>query len=91
MRYEKDDLLSLAYYRTKEPFTGSGGGMRFRVEAVFDNEEKPKEPTRFLVTTWEEPFAFDETDDALKSTFTEEFSDDGLSRIAAKLTEICGG
>ena len=86
--YEKQDLLSLAYYRAGASFTGSGGGMRFKIETT--GEDK-KNPSGFLVTTWPEPFSFEATDPTLMESFSEEFSDDALARIAEKLSSLCSG
>ena len=79
---ERKDLLTLNYYRYRQPFTGSVGEMRYRIEPVCDEDKKP---VALRLTIWRGPNAFDTTDDDLKEAFEDEFSEETMERFVALL------
>lgn len=76
---KRKDLLSLNFYK-KSPFTGSEKGIRYKIEK--SEEEK------LVAWIWPEPFAFNETEDALKTSRTFEFSENGLEEITSWINEV---
>ncbi len=79
---ERSDLLSLKFYE-KSPFTGSVGNLRYRVEkAEIEIDGSERKEKKLLATIWPGPFAFANTDDALKTSEYFAFSEDGLNDIA---------
>ena len=80
------DLLQMSYYE-KSPFTGSDGEKRYRIEKIIEGEGE-EEVKKLQVTLWSGQFAFDLTPDEEKTTHTEEFSHDGLSRIVEWLNNV---
>lgn len=77
----REDLLALDFYK-KEKFTGSYKGMRYRVEL---QGEKPD--FKLKATVWPEPYAYDATDDAEKTTEEFEYSKDGMVLVTGWLNE----
>lgn len=74
----RKDLLSLNFYK-KLPFTGSEKGIRYKIEK---NEEG-----MLTAWIWPEPFAFNETEDALKTSRIFDFSENGLEEITTWINE----
>lgn len=79
---QRADILSLSFYKTNSPFTGSEGNMRYRIEKS-SREEVPI----LLVTVWPEPYNFETTPDEQKNTFSTSFSEEGLQNIVTWLNE----
>ena len=66
-----DDILSLNFYNYGNPFTGSYQGMRYRIikqKEAKDEEGNILKEEGLLAVIWPEPFAYEKTQDALKTT-----------------------
>lgn len=72
---KRTDLLSLSFYE-KSPYFGSHEGTRFKIEKKVQDEE-----AKFLLTTWPEPYSFDNTEDSLKKEHFFDYSSEGLDSI----------
>lgn len=70
IRYE--DILSLEFLKKTE-YTGSHGGMRYRLEGVTAEEGR-----RLKATIWPEPFAYGATPDEQKQSQEFDFSEEGI-------------
>lgn len=73
----KEDLLPLEYLKKTE-YTGSHEGMRYRLEAVSDEEGK-----KLYGSVWPEPFNYFKTPDEQKKHETFDFSEDGITDAVA--------
>lgn len=69
---QREDILSLEFLKKTE-YTGSHGGMRYRLEGVTAEEGK-----RLKATLWPEPFAYAATPDEQKQSEEFEFSEEGI-------------
>ena len=69
-----DDILSLNFYNYGNPFTGSYQGMR-------DEEGNILKEEGLLAVIWPEPFAYEKTQDALKTTQLFPFSEEGKAQV----------
>lgn len=72
---EYKDVLSMGYYKSGQPFSGSYRGMRYRIVKAETEEEGGD--TLLRATVWPEPYSFENTDDALKISRNFPFSDVG--------------
>lgn len=81
----RHDILPLSFLK-KSPYTGSKGGMRFRMEKAEEGEEEKKQ-TVLLCSVWPEPFAYEETDPEkiVRKSFA--FSDPGIEDSILWLNE----
>ena len=71
-----DDILSLNFYNYGNPFTGSYQGMRYRII-----KQKEAKDEGLLAVIWPEPFAYEKTQDALKTTQLFPFSEEGKAQV----------
>lgn len=78
---ENSDILSLNYYKSGQPFSGSFRGMRYRIE-------KLKDESLLKVSVWPEPFSYEKTDEELKKAESFDFSEDGKAEAVAWLNRI---
>jgi hypothetical protein len=92
---DRKSLLSLNFYK-KEPFTGSDGNMRYRVEKIQvpehpDAEASTEEDVPMIpllqATIWPGPYAFAKTPEDKKTRHTASFSDKGLEELVAWMNE----
>lgn len=67
-----EDILSLEFLKKTE-YTGSHGGMRYRLEKVSAGEE-----LRLKAIIWPEPFAYGATPDEQKQSQEFAFSEEGI-------------
>ena len=68
----REDILSLEFLKKSE-YTGSHGGMRYRLEGVTAEEGR-----RLKATLWPEPFAYGATPDEQKQSEVFDFSEEGI-------------
>ena len=83
-----DDILSLNFYNYGNPFTGSYQGMRYRIikqKEAKDEEGNILKEEGLLAVIWPEPFAYEKTQDALKTTQLFPFSEEGRIQIVGWL------
>lgn len=79
-----DDILSLNFYNYGNPFTGSYQGMRYRIikkKEAKDEEGNILKEEGLLAVIWPEPFAYEKTRDALKTTQLFPFSEEGKAQV----------
>ena len=79
-----DDILSLNFYNYGNPFTGSYQGMRYRIikqKEAKDEEGNILKEEGLLAVIWPEPFAYEKTQDALKTTQLFPFSEEGKAQV----------
>ena len=79
-----DDILSLNFYNYGNPFTGSYQGMRYRIikqKEAKDEEGNILKEEGLLEVIWPEPFAYEKTQDALKTTQLFPFSEEGKAQV----------
>lgn len=79
-----DDILSLNFYNYGNPFTGSYQGMRYRIikqKEAKDEEGNILKEEGLLAAIWPEPFAYEKTADALKTTQLFPFSEEGKKQV----------
>lgn len=69
---DRADILSMEFLKKSE-YTGSHGGMRYRLEGITEGEEK-----KLLVTVWPEPFNFLKTPPEKKMISTFPFAEEGI-------------
>lgn len=67
-----EDILSLEFLKKSE-YTGSHGGMRYRLESVAVEEGR-----RLKAIIWPEPFAYGATPDEQKHSEEFDFSEEGI-------------
>ena len=68
----REDILSMEYLKKTE-YTGCHQGMRYRLEAALQDEEK-----KLKVTVWPEPFNFFTTPEEEKESAFFDFNEDGI-------------
>ena len=83
---ERKELLALGYYRSAA-FCGSDGGMRYRIRKGKEVAEE-QETVFFEVHYWPGPYAFDATPPEEIQSFRESFDEEGLCRVAQRLSEL---
>ena len=87
-----DDILSLNFYNYGNPFTGSYQGMRYRIikqKEAKDEEGNILKEEGLLAVIWPEPFAYEKTQDALKTTQLFPFSEGGYSQKLCRMSFLC--
>ena len=83
-----DDILSLNFYNYGNPFTGSYQGMRYRIikqKEAKDEEGNILKEEGLLAVIWPEPFAYEKTQDALKTTQLFPFSEEGKEQVLLEM------
>ncbi len=83
MSIESSDVFSFNYYTYNEPFTGSDRGMRYRISRKVSETEG--EPDLFEACVWPEPYSEAATEDALKTTETFPFTEEGKEEVVVWL------
>ena len=78
-RITKYDLLPLGFLNMS-PYTGSKGGMRYRIEKK-EEGEAPDIKKSLKVFVWKTPFSFDNTAETEMKSEEFEFSDEGIEKI----------
>ena len=74
-----EDILNMNFYK-KERFTGSYKGMRYRIQ-----KDTLDEAEIFLAHVWPGPYNFDSTEDALKTSASFPFTEEGKEEMVAWL------
>lgn len=69
---QREDILSLEFLKKTE-YTGSHGGMRYRLEGVAEEEGRA-----LKATLWPEPFSYAATPNEQKQSEKFEFSEEGI-------------
>lgn len=79
-----DDILSLNFYNYGNPFTGSYQGMRYRIIKQKESKDEAGNILKeegLLAVIWPEPFAYEKTEEALKTTQLFPFSEEGKKQV----------
>ena len=92
----RSDLLPISFLE-KSPYTGSKGGLRFRLEKVSPEAEEGKQTKLIKCICWPGPFSYEHTDSELMKEESFSFSEEGLletcdflnKRLAALRAEGC--
>jgi hypothetical protein len=100
---QRTDLLALNFYE-KEPFTGSDGNMRYRVEKILVPDTLPQGTDadaagaqaaapathkELQATIWPGPFAFAKTSEDKKTRHQAAFSEEGIQELVTWMNEQC--
>ncbi len=72
---QRSDILSIPFLK-KSPFTGSLGGMRYRLERL----EREEGAAALLAQIWEGPYCFDAVDKEQKKGEEFSFDEEGICR-----------
>lgn len=81
----RHDILPLSFLK-KSAYTGSKGGLRFRMEKK-DPEEGTEGERVLVCSLWPEPFAYGETDETQIRQKSFAFSDQGIEEALAWMNE----
>lgn len=89
---ENKDSYGITWYEHGKPYFGSHRGMRFRLarnpmEDCFLTPPDKKGEAVFEAIIWPEPYCFEATPDALKTTATFPFDVEGKEKMVAWLNE----
>lgn len=84
---EEKDIMPLAYF-AKEEFSGSDAGMRYRIEAVTEvNEKGKKKAVGLRVIAWPQPFCYESTPEEQKCSMETSYTEEGRQEILTWLRE----
>ena len=92
-RVSYENVLNINFYKKGAAFLGSIRGMRYRLikdeikEKPEGGEEEKTAGTRFKLSIWEEPLAYENTDAALIRDYYFEFGDEGRKQAVDKINE----
>jgi hypothetical protein len=83
---DSNTILSFELYKKGKPFTGSQGGMRYRIikEKAADEDDTDK----FCVDIWPEPLSYEATDGDKIRTQKFSFSKEGYNDVIDYLNDV---